>query len=581
MSTPLRFPPLTLTSLRAQYAAGAEPAEIVSTIYDRIARRGQDAVWIHVPPMEEVLAAWPEDRSLPLYGVPFAVKDNIDVAGWPTTAACPAFSYRAKEDAAVVAGLRAAGAVPVGKTNLDQFATGLVGTRSPYGSPTSVFNAEYLSGGSSSGSAVAVAAGLVAFALGTDTAGSGRVPAAFNDLVGWKPSRGLLSARGLVPACRSLDCISIFSHSVSEGDELLAHAGGYDAADSFSRRAPASPPVAFPLRLGVPAVTQRNFFGDKAAAALFEAAIAKCEALGHRCVEIDFSIFHEAARLLYAGPWVAERLATVKAFLPEHPAAMDPIVREIIEGGGRFSAVDAFEGMYELERLRRRAAGEWEKMDALLLPTTGTTYRISEVLAKPVELNTNLGYYTNFVNLLDLCALAVPAGFRPENGLPFGVTFMAPAFSEATLSALGRQFLGEPAPAVAPPAGVLLAVVGAHLSGQPLNRQLTDRHARLERTCRTAPGYRLYALANTAPPKPGLVREPGFAGPGIEVEVWSLSHEAFGDFVAEVPPPMVIGTVQLEGGASCKSFLCEPYALAGAKEITQFGAWRAFLKSLG
>ncbi len=531
--------------------------------------------------MDEVLAQLPTDRSLPLFGVPFAVKDNIDVAGWPTTAACPEFAYTAERDAAVIARLRAAGAIPIGKTNMDQFATGLVGTRSPFGIPRSVFDERYISGGSSSGSAVAVAAGLVAFSLGTDTAGSGRVPAVFNGIVGLKPTRGLVSMRGVVPACRSLDCVSIFAGTAADAQAVLAVAEGEDADDAFSRARPtAGAGWGKAMRIGVPRGDQLPFFGDAEARELFAEAVKRVEQLGHERVEIDFAPFREAASLLYAGPWVVERLAAIEDFFARSPEALHPVVRQIIGGAASYRAVDAFRGGYELERLRRLAAREWADMDVLLLPTTGTTYTVEAVLADPVRLNSNLGTYTNFTNLLDLCGIAIPARIRPASGLPFGVTLMASAWNEASLCALAREFLHEaPGPLVADDR-VSLAVVGAHLSGQPLHHQLSDRGARLIRTCRTAPDYRLFALANTTPPKPGLVRAPGLAGGGIEVEVWSLSTSAFGDFVAQVPPPMVIGTVRLEDHTACKGFLCEPCAIEGSEEITALGGWRSYLAAL-
>lgn len=534
----------------------------------RIRDRGGDAVWIHRPPLDELLASLPPDESLPLFGKMFAVKDNIDVAGWPTTAGCPEFSYVAKEDAPVVARLRALGAVPVGKTNLDQFATGLVGTRSPFGIPRSVFSDAHISGGSSSGSAVAVAAGLVDFALGTDTAGSGRVPAAFNNIVGLKPTRGVLSTRGVVPACRSLDCVSIFARRVAEAQRVFAAVREFDGLDPFAR--PWKPEPLRGQRIGVPRADQLDFCGDDEMRALYEQAQRRFDV-----VEIDFAPFRDAAQLLYAGPWVAERDAAVGEFLAANPHAGHPVVREIISGAARYSATDAFKASYELERLRRLAQAEWTKMDAMLLPTTPTIFTVEQVLADPIRLNSQLGTYTNFVNLLDLCALAVPAGFR-RDGLPLGVTFIAPAFTDDALAQLGAAFLNE-APLSVPIAHVDLSVVGAHLSGQPLNRQLTSRGARLVKTCRTATDYRLYALANTAPPKPGLVRAPGFAGPGIETEVWRMSYTAFGEFVAEVPAPMGIGTVTLDDGATVKGFLCEVAALESAREITEFGGWRAFL----
>jgi allophanate hydrolase len=332
-------------------------------------------------------------------------------------------------------------------------------------------------------------------------------------------------------------------------------------------------------RIGIPSSDLLEFFGDSEAAALFARAVAKLAEAGATIVEIDYAPFRDAARLLYSGPWVAERYAAIEPFFAKQSSAMDATVRTIISGATKYSAVDTFRATYELERLRKLADREWEKMDVMLLPTTGTTYKVDEVLADPIQLNTNLGYYTNFVNLLDLCGLAVPAGFRESNGLPFGVTFMAPAFEESRLSAIARSFIGE-APDPRRHAGkIQIAVVGAHLSGQPLNHQLTSRGGALVRTCQTSPGYRLYSLANTTPPKPGLVRSPGFTGPGIQLEVWALTPEAFGEFVVEVPQPMTIGTVDLEDGTKVKGFTCEPCVVGGALEITQFGGWRAFLAS--
>ena len=586
---PSRFPnfaPLDFLSVRQGFANGATPEDLVREIYRRIESRGDDSVWIHLPPLEEALANLPQDPTLPLYGLPFAVKDNIDVKGWPTTAGCQEYSFVAACDSNAVRRMREAGAIPIGKTNLDQFATGLVGTRSPFGIPRSVFDEKVIAGGSSSGSAVAVAAGLVSFAFGTDTAGSGRVPAAFNGIVGLKPTRGLIGTSGVVPACRSLDCVSIFANHASDASAVLAHAAGFDEHDIYSRapQPSASPSPKVPLRFGVPSRRQLEFFGDEQAAALFEAAANDLASQGHIRVEIDFDPFYRAAQLLYSGPWVAERLAAIEPFFKEHPEALHEVTRRIIGGASTLGAVDAFRGLYELGRLRRLAARQWERMDVLLLPTTGTIYTVEEVLANPIQLNTNLGYYTNFVNLLDLCAIALPAGIRPDGGLPFGVTLMAPALKDEFLCQLAGRFLSEPAPPIVENADqeapkIQLAVVGAHLTGQPLNGQLTERGAQLVRTCRTAPGYRLFALANTTPPKPGLVRVPGFEGPGIEVEVWSMTPQAFGDFVANVPQPMVIGTLDLDNGTPCKGFLCEPCACEAATEITSLGGWRNYVKS--
>lgn len=516
----------------------------------------------------------------PLQGLTFALKDNIDYAGVPTTAGCPAFAYTPAKHAFVVDALERAGAVAVGKTNLDQFATGLVGVRSPYGACASVFNAEYVSGGSSSGSAVAVATKQVDFALGTDTAGSGRVPAAFNGIVGWKPSRGLLSASGVVPACRSLDCVSVFTRDIATARRVFDAAVVFDEQDPFAR--PYTPagfpwsPAAF--RFGYLREDQREFFGDTAAAALYAKSLERLAAVGGVPVEIDYAPFREAAQLLYAGPWVAERRAALGAFLTQHADDVHPVVRQIIMGADRYSAVDAFVASYQLAAARRRTEPVWAQVDVLALPTAGTIYKIADVERDPVALNTNLGYYTNFVNLLDLAALAVPAGMRAD-GLPFGISLMGPAMSDVALMELGARFLGESWAAATPPGCVAISVVGAHLTGMPLNHELTSRGGRLLATTKTSAPYRLFHLAGTQPPKPGLRRSPEFAGPGIELEVWALPVAAFGAFVAGVPAPMGIGMVELADGSWVKGFLCEAYALEGAKEITEFGGWRGYLGS--
>jgi allophanate hydrolase len=484
----------------------------------------------------------------------------------------------------VVQRLLDAGAIAIGKTNLDQFATGLVGTRSPHGACSSVFDSRYISGGSSSGSAVAVASGLANFSLGTDTAGSGRVPAAFNGLIGLKPTRGLLSTRGVVPACRTLDCVSVFAKTCRETHAVWKVSRGFDPLDPFSR-APtegqdAAPWLGGSFRFGVPAENQLQFFGDEEAAALYRQAITDMQAIGGEQVEIDFSIFRAAADLLYSGPWVAERLAAIQEFVEAHADRMNPVVREIIYSAKRYTAVDAFAAEYKLRELRRASEAEWRRMDIMLLPTTGTIYTHEAVAADPIRLNTNLGYYTNFVNLLDLAAVAVPAGFR-TTGLPFGISLIGPAFSDEALLLVADRFHRAPGPPlelqINPPGCIPVAVVGAHLTGQPLNWQLTERGARLIETTRTAPGYRLYALAGSVPPKPGLVRDEAFHGPGIELEVWAVPADRFGGYVAAVPVPLGIGNATLEDGRSVKCFICEPYAIAGATEITQFGGWRKYL----
>lgn len=588
---------LDIATLSAAYAAGIlTPEAVLDRVYARLAARGERPVWITVVPRTEALARLAEAPRGPLWGIPFAVKDNIDVAGLPTTAACPDFTYTPNRSARVVELLEAAGAVLVGKTNMDQFATGLVGTRSPYGICSSVFNSEHISGGSSSGSAVAVAAGLVSFALGTDTAGSGRVPAAFNNIVGLKPTKGLISTRGVVPACRTQDCVSVFAGTTADALAVLAVAGAYDEGDPYSRAAPAAAILAedWPrgFRFGVPA-EGLEFFGDAAAERLYHLAVARLEGLGGIAVAIDFAPFRDAARLLYSGPWVAERLAAIKAFARANPGSIHEVVRGIITGAEGMEAVAAFEGFYRLAELTRAAEAEWRKMDVLALPTAPTTYRIDEVLADPVRLNSNLGTYTNFANLMDLSAIAVPAGFRPD-GLPFGVTLMGRAFADGKLAALadrlhralpdasiGATALALPAAPVVPAAApdrVAVAVVGAHLAGQPLHGQLVERKARLLATTRTAPGYRLYALADSVPAKPGLIHDGSGVG-GIEVEVYDMDVTAFGSFVALIPPPLGIGTIALADGTRVKGFLCESHAVAGARDITALGGWRAWLAS--
>ena len=593
--------PLDLATLGARYAAGSlAPAQTVAGVLERIARRGEDRVWIHRLPAPELEARAAElerrgPKGLPLYGVPFAIKDNIDAAAHPTTAACPDFSYVAKQNAFVVERLLAAGAILIGKANLDQFATGLVGVRSPYGVPGNAFNAQYLPGGSSSGSAVAVAAGLVSFSLGTDTAGSGRVPAAFNNLAGLKPTRGLLSTRGVVPACRSLDCVSIFALTAADAAGVLRAARGFDAAEPFSRRE-AAPARAMPrsfagCRVGLPRRDQLEFFGNPETPALFSNFVKTMTDLGADVVPIDFAPFLETARLLYEGPWVAERYIAIRELIEKKPEALHPVTRSIISGATRHSAIDAFSAFYRLQALRRQTAPLWDSIDLLVTPTAGTLYTIAEVEADPVKLNSNLGYYTNFMNLLDLAAIAVPAGFQ-NNGLPFGATLAAPAFTDEALCALGDLMqramvktmgaTGLPFPSIREEENfkdrnlIRVAVCGAHMSGLPLNGQLVERGARLARKCRTAPQYRLYALTDFAPPRPGMVRAD--TGGAIDVEVWDVPSAAFGGFVEGIPAPLGIGTVTLEDGQQVKGFLCESHATRGARDITNLGSWRQFIK---
>jgi allophanate hydrolase len=589
----------TIAEIVAAHRSGTPPEETVARTHARIRAHDDPAIFITLRDEKDALAeakalTQKGDPSLPLYGIPFAVKDNIDVAGQPTTAACPAFAYTAKQDATCVARLRAAGAIPIGKTNLDQFATGLVGVRSPYGVPRNTIDPKLIPGGSSSGSAVAVAAGLVPFALGTDTAGSGRVPAGLNNIVGLKPSLGAISTAGLVPACRTLDCASVFALTVDDAWSAFAAMAGPDIADPYTRnRSIGTPgPVAPHLRIGVPLKGERVFFGDHVSAKEFEAAIARFEQLGATITEIDIEPFYETARLLYEGPWVAERFLAAQKVIASSPDALHPVTYEIIIGGARTSAADAFAAFYKLEDLRRVRDHVFREIDALLVPTMPTAYTVDQVLADPIQLNSRLGTYTNFVNLLDLCGLALPASLRPD-GIPFGVTVLAPGGHDALLASLGRVFHADTAlpmgattkaqPRLAPVAAapgadeIALCVVGAHMSGMALNGELKACGARFLAAAETAPDYRLFALNTATPARPGLLRVAAGQGTRIALEIWALPAEGFGRFVAAVPPPLSIGTLTLADGRGVKGFLAESSGVEGARDISSFGGWRAFV----
>ena len=516
-------------------------------------------------------------QDLPLYGVPFAVKDNIDVAGMPTTAACPEFAFTPETDAFVVAQLKAAGAICIGKTNLDQFATGLNGTRSPYGIPHSVFNDAYISGGSSSGSAVSVARGEVAFALGTDTAGSGRVPAGCNDLVGLKPTKGLISTSGVLPACRTLDCVSIFANSIADAEAVLAVAGTYDAADPYARRATPSIKPLSSQGLKLATFSGLQWFGDSEQKAAWERYVSMLAERGITLTEIDPAPFFALAPLLYNGPWVAERLAAIFDFAKAQPEAINPVVREIIFSGEKFTAVDTFNAEYERAALTRQIQDAIAPFDALIVPTAPTYPTIEAMLAEPIKRNSELGTYTNFVNLADLSALAVPAGWRSDE-LPFGITLIAEAWADAKLASIARVLGQDDSEEMTTRRDeIAIAVVGAHLTGMPLNHQLTSRGGRLLEQTTTAATYRLYALANTTPPKPGLVFDKD--GAAIIVEVWALPRTALADFLEEIPAPLGLGTLTLADGRQVTGFICEPRALQDAEDVTGFGGWRAYIAS--
>ena len=588
----------TIGTLLAAHVAGKPLTATIEETYDRIAAHDDPALFIAVRPKAEALAIAARleasgSAGKPLYGAPFVVKDNIDVAGLPTTAACPAFAYRPERSAFVVERLERAGAIVIGKTNLDQFATGLVGIRSPYGVPRNALRSDLIPGGSSSGSATAVGAGLVPFSLGTDTAGSGRVPAALNGIVGLKPSLGALSASGVVPACRTLDTLSIFARDVGDAFFVYREAIAFDERDAYSRafREPALSAFPSGIRLGVPRPDQLQFFDDKDAATAFSQDVALAKSLGARIVEFDFEPFAEVARALYDGPWVAERYAAVKTLIESNPEAFHPVTRAIIESARKFDAVAAFEAFYRLADRKRQTSRAWSDFDVMLVPTMPRFYTVAEVEADPVRLNSRLGTYTNFVNLLDLCAIAVPAGVRGD-GLPSSVTLIAPSGADGLIAGLAAAVharSGGPAKAAAsagPRAGagaqaerIEIAVLGAHLTGLPLNRELVDLGASFSREVETTPDYRLFALPGSAPAKPGLLRVADGAGSAIKAEVWTLDRAGFGDFVARIPAPLGIGTIRLNDGGSVKGFLVEAEAVKAAEDVSGFGGWRAYLAS--
>ena len=577
------------------------PAQTIQRSYERIRAYGDASIFITL--REEAEAIAEADALMangasekPLWGVPVAIKDNIDVAGLPTTAACPAFAYMPKADATAVARLRAAGAIVIGKTNLDQFATGLVGVRSPYGIPRNPFNPELIPGGSSSGSAVAVAAGLVPIALGTDTAGSGRVPAGLNNIVGVKPSLGLVSTTGVLPACRTLDCVSIFALNSDDAFAVLGAIAGPDPTDPYSKSRPLgsldTPPPA--PRIAAPNENGRHFFGDRQSETSFLTALSLLRNMGAEIVEIDISPLLETARLLYEGPWVAERYAAVGDFIAQHPDKTHPVTREIILGGTKPSAVDAFGAFYRLAELRRAGDELLAQHDALMVPTAPAAYTVAQLEADPIRLNSNLGTYTNFVNLLDLCGIAVPISFGAD-GTPYGVTLLASGGEDAAVASLGRivhaqtelplgalgikQAPLKPLPAALRTGEFAIAVVGAHLSGMPLNRELRDLDANFLEETETAPDYRLYALSGTVPAKPGMLRVAQGQGTPITLEIWTMSAESFGRFVASIPSPLGIGTINLRDGRHVQGFLVEPEAVKGANDISEFGGWRSFVES--
>lgn len=591
---------LDLISLRRAYAGGLTPRRLIEHCLAHLVKVNDPGIFIALRDKQEILADCDALESVhrstkPLWGVPFAVKDNIDVAGMETTAACPEFAYAPAQTAEAVVRLQAAGAVLVGKTNLDQFATGLVGLRTPYPAPRNAFDPALVPGGSSSGSAVAVAQGIVSFALGTDTAGSGRVPAALNNIVGLKPSLGLVSTRGVFPACKSLDCVSIFALTVDDAWDVFACCAGYDDADPRSRHIPLNAPERLPApRIGVPDRASRIFFDDKIASAGFDDALRNAAFTGSSLVEVDLSHFFATAALLYGGAFVAERYAAIRAFVDSQSEALHPTTRKIIEAGRNFSAADLFNDLDRLVELRHATAAVWRDVDMLVVPSIPTIATCEEVARDPIGPNNKLGTYTNFVNLLDLCALAVPGPFRSD-GRAAGITLIAPAGDDARLAGFAREFhahagvpmgatknllptLVERKPVVACDDMIEIVVVGAHMSGLALNGELLAHGATFVRETQTAPCYKLFALPGGPPYRPGLLRVADGEGEAIAVEVWALPVTSLGRFMADIPPPLAIGTLCLaDGSVSVKGFLCEPQDLLEARDISRFGGWRAYL----
>ena len=597
---------LTISSLLAGYRENQfSPEQVVDFVLQRSTQFIDKNIWIsllsreQIQPYIENLKTAPKD--LPLYGIPFAIKDNIDLAGVCTTAACSDFEYLPSQSAFVVAKLIEAGAIPIGKTNMDQFATGLVGTRSPepWGICQNAFDSSYIAGGSSSGSAVAVSLGLVSFSLGTDTAGSGRVPAALNNLIGLKPSKGLLSMQGVVPACRSLDCVSIFALNTDDANSVFNVAAVYDDKDDYARKNTFENNHRFYREIKhnfsflVPKTAQLDFFGDKNTAELFDASVDQLINLGGKKVEVDFSPFLSAAKLLYEGPWVAERYVAIEETITKKTGALLPVIKQIIGGAVKHRATDVFKSQYQLQHLKKITDAILNQADFLLTPTVGTTYTIDEVERNPIELNTRLGYYTNYMNLLDYVCIAVPGGFL-DKGLPWGVSLVAPAFSDRRLLSYARllqshlqlplgagsdSFIPEPLGYPIQQGSVSIVVCGAHLSNLPLNWQLTERHATLLEKTTTSDSYRMYALAGGPPYRPGLIRDE-CEGVSIEIEVWSLPSAEFGSFVANIPAPLGIGKVEIQDGRWLPGFICEPYGITDAEEITHLGSWRSYMEHL-
>lgn len=589
--------PFDLTSLRNAYAEGVDPVAVVDEVFDRLETVNDPGIFIHLCDREslrnEAAALGPYNSDLPLWGIPFAAKDNIDVGGIETTAGCPAYAYTPEEDAFVISKLRAAGALLIGKTNLDQFATGLVGVRTPYGAPLNSVDPTIVPGGSSGGSGVIVGHGIATFALGTDTAGSGRVPAALNNIVGLKPTLGTLSATGVVPACRTLDTVSIFALTVDDAYCAFEVACGYDSSDAYSKQFTHQHLTAPPqnIRIGVPDEASIEFFGDEVQKATFARDVEILTATGAQIEYIDFTPLHAIARMLYEGAWVAERHTVIADLLSKDADAIHPVTRQIITHAETMSAADAFRGIYRLADLKRAADPVLAKLDMLCVPTIPTFYTVADLEADPITPNNNFGTYTNFVNLLDMCGIAVPTTERSD-GRPGSVTLLAQAGQDAAVASVARSFesnctrnLGAteyrlkepPLLSPAPSEYIELAVCGAHMSNLPLNWQLTDRGAQFVRKTETSAHYQFYALAGGPPARPGLVRSDSAQAASISLEIWSMPKSALGSFIEAIPAPLGIGSIELSDGKWVKGFLCETIGAHGATEISHIGNWRNFL----
>lgn len=601
---------ITIKELLHRYQSGESTPQkyvldSISTIR-AISSEAKDSAWIAIATDAQIsmqlknLELLTKEKSisqLPLYGIPFAIKDNIDAYEWETTAACPDFAFKPKKNATVVQKLIDAGAILLGKTNLDQFATGLVGTRSPYGAVPNTFDPQYVSGGSSSGSASVVARGLVCFSLGTDTAGSGRIPAAFNNIVGTKPTPGLVSTEGVFPACKSIDCVSIMTLTAADANIVLDVMKSTDAdrtqESQFHPKPKSINHFGEPIRIGVPMNCQ--FLDDGRYQKSFTQAIQTARALDVEFVQVDIDPFVKAGKLLYDGPWVAERFAVTENFLNSNPNSFDPSVKQIILSGAPYTASQGFRAIYQLKELEIEAKKAWAECDVILVPSAPNHPTLEDLKNHPISKNSELGMYTNFVNLMRLCAVAVPAGFT-EAGMPFGITLIAQEGSDNALLELAAQWqllfgltLGKSTTKASPAElsipknnkdSIEIAVVGAHLKGMPLHSQLTDRNARFIKTCKSAKSYRLFALPATSPPKPGLVKT-NSKGAAIDLEVYAMPASEIGSFLGLIPAPLGLGNIELDDGTWVKGFICEPYAIEGAKDISDLGGWRAYMQQLG